>query len=113
MSNTTPSVKPAAKANGSPDTADLADQIEQIKQEIAVLTEMFGDLAKSQGAQLRDKASDLADKAQGAGRQLLRGARGQANAIEDELTRQLRERPLTSIAMAAAMGYLVGMMSRR
>jgi len=111
MTTTQTAKAPAMK--GDPDPADLAQQIDQIKQEVAVLAQMLSNLATSQGAQLRDTAGELAGRAQGAGLQLLKGAKGQASAFEDEFERQVRERPFTCIVMAAGLGYVAGVLSRR
>lgn len=114
MSNAQATAKKVAEtvAEGS-DAERLAEQIDQIRSELVVLTNLIGDIAKERGIELKDRAEALADKAQDAGRQFIRDAKGQAGALEDELTRQLRERPLTSIAVAAVMGYFFGLMSRR
>ncbi|MGE0212033.1 MAG: YqjD family protein [Parvibaculaceae bacterium] len=103
----------AKKAVDPSDGERLAEQIDQIRNELVVLTNLIGDIASERGIELKDRAEALADRAQNAGKQLFRDAKGQAGALEDELTRQLRERPLTSIAVAAVMGYFFGLMSRR
>lgn len=114
MSNAQATAKKVAEnADGGSDAERLSEQIDQIRRELGVLTSLIGDIATERGVELKDRAEALADRAQNAGKQFVRDAKGQANALEDELARQLRERPLTSIAVAAVLGYFFGLMSRR
>lgn len=103
----------AERAAGQSDSERLTEQIDQIRQELVVLTNLIGDIATERGIELKGRAEALAGRAQSAGKQLFSEAKGQAGALEEELTRQLRERPLTSVALAAMMGYFFGLMSRR
>lgn len=101
----------------------LAAEMAELKQDLARLTSMVSDMAGSRYQNWREQAADLAggaayktaelrDEAYARANALREEAYARAGAIEEEMQRTVRDRPLTSVAVAAAVGYLVGLLSR-
>ena len=107
----------AASTTRKPATAD---NTEELKAEIAKLRKELSDLAKHVAA-IGDKSARTARQAAGAKAEELR-AQGEAafqelrdNALdyEKQVADAVREKPLTSLAIAAGVGYLFALIARR
>ena len=73
------------------DTYELAGQIEAIRADLQSLTSMVGRIANKQLGRAQDKAMET------------------ANQVEDAI----RKNPLSSVAIAVALGFLIGIFTRR
>jgi ElaB/YqjD/DUF883 family membrane-anchored ribosome-binding protein len=112
--------KAAPEANGAPTNDDLAADIEQLKADIAQLTEQLRLTAEqlrqtgehSYGA-ARRAASEGVDQLRAQGEAALDALRANASDLEEQLTDKVREKPLTSLAIAAGVGYLFALLARR
>lgn len=95
------------------DRAELEAQIERIKSDIAELSSTLSTIGRRR---LRDAKSDadrrVADMT-GAGEQMLDDLRLQVTALEKDLRRTVHDRPLQTLGLAAAFGFLCAMMMRR
>jgi ElaB/YqjD/DUF883 family membrane-anchored ribosome-binding protein len=102
----------AAAISGNRDQ-NLEEQISRLQEDIKSIT---ATLARMGG----DKVSEARNTAEGEYRHLLRQgrevmseARSQAGALESQLVDTVREKPLTAIAGAIGIGFLLALMSRR
>jgi ElaB/YqjD/DUF883 family membrane-anchored ribosome-binding protein len=75
----------------SPDTQELADQIETIRAEVQNLTSTVGRIANKQLGRAQDKAVEAANQAEDA----------------------IRQNPLQAVAIAVGLGFLFGVLTRR
>ena len=75
----------------SPDTQELADQIETIRAEMQNLTSTVGRIANKQLGRAQDKAVEAANQAEDA----------------------IRQNPLQAVAIAVGLGFLFGVLTRR
>jgi uncharacterized protein YjbJ (UPF0337 family) len=71
--------------------SDLADQIEAIRTDIQSLTSTVGRIANKQIGRAQDRATEA------------------ANEVEDAI----RRNPLSAVAIAAGLGFLFGVLTRR
>ena len=90
----------------------MSDEMAELRQEIGRLTSMVSDMAGSRYQRLRDQASEMAGDVAYRGAALKDEAVARAGMLEEEMQRTVRDRPLTSVAIAAGVGYLVGLLSR-
>ncbi|MEL6957519.1 MAG: hypothetical protein AAGL89_01040 [Pseudomonadota bacterium] len=128
-----------AKANGTTkefSAADLTDQIEAVKKDIAALTEIMGEMTQQEAAKTKDhlskRAAELRDAAAEKGAELRDAAAAKSGEVRDaayerggEAREQIgeyygraesavREQPATAMGIAAGLGFLAGLlMSRR
>ncbi|WP_420961260.1 DUF883 family protein [Brucella sp. IR073] len=93
-------------SNGGEDTTDLQAQISRLKEDIAGLASAITDL----GSEKVREASRSAAKTYNSAR---RTGEDTVNQLHDQLAQSARERPLTTIAAAAGIGFLLALMARR
>lgn len=90
----------------------IGSELDALRTEVSRLAELLGDIAGNRYASLREQASGLAEDVAHRGAVLRDEAFARAGALEEELQRTVRQRPLTAVAIAAGVGYLVGLLSR-
>lgn len=115
MASTTAGMNRPGEGNGhgpSADTQALSNEIAELKRELAKVSGLVGDIAANRYGQLREQAASLAEDVASRGAELRDEAYARVGAVEEELQRTVRDRPLTSIAVAAGIGYLIGLLSR-
>lgn len=104
--------EPGAKTGGSPEK-DLANEVEGLRKDLAALTERFSSLSdagirtasdytRKKGAEARKRGeaaySDLSDR---------------ASEFERQTMESIRRNPLQAIGIAAGIGFLAAMLTRR
>lgn len=90
----------------------LQNEIDELKTELSRLSQTIGTIANRRYEDLRGRASAYADDFARQGAALRDQAYERAGAMEAEVERSIRERPLAAVAIAAGVGYLVGLISR-
>ncbi len=110
---------PTARAGEAPgsasmqgDVTSLSNDIADLKRELNRVAGMVGDMASNRYSEYREQASGVAGDLAERGAALRDEAYARASALEEEVERSVRERPLTAVAIAAGVGYLVGLLSR-
>lgn len=107
----------AATGNGShrrrtPREEDLETQVEKLRDDIKsisnTLTRMGQNTVKDVQNSARQRAQDLADR----GQSMLEEAQGELGSLEKQLKDTIRDRPLTAVAGAVALGFLIAVMTR-
>lgn len=96
-----PSTGKAAPAKG-PSYDDLSRQVETLKSDIRRLTESLGDYGRAKGRQYQSEAQRRADH-----------FRDEAQGKADEIEAYVHENPATALGIAAGIGLLIGLLSRR
>lgn len=92
---------------------DLGDQVEQLKTDVLELTESLKALGELKAADLKGKAKATAADIAAAGRGKIDDLSRSAAHLEEDVASYVREKPLQSLAIAAAFGVLLGLISRR
>lgn len=85
-----------------PDDPDLTADIRQLRDDIATLTEHLKETGNRSVSRARQAARESADQ-----------LRGSAEEWQHEMAETVREKPLTALALAAAAGWLLAMITRR
>ena len=101
----------SGEPNERPHSANV-DDIEAIKAELGRLSSMVSARAETRYAAYREKAESVAQDRTDRGMRMKDEAMARAGAIEEDLQRSVRGRPLTAVAIAAGVGYLIGLLSR-
>jgi ElaB/YqjD/DUF883 family membrane-anchored ribosome-binding protein len=102
-----------SKANTGPTTDDIVKQFAQIQDDIAELGNQVSRLAAHQGAALHDGARDTVNQAMNGAVSSGRKAFAEARKVEAEFQRIVTDKPITTVAVAAGLGYLIGFLSKR
>lgn len=93
--------------------ADIETHARKIRKDISALADSFavagGTLADDAKANAGAKADELRQLSEDTVREL----RDQLADVEKQIGTQFRERPFTSLALAAAVGFLLAVMMRR
>jgi len=91
----------------------LEDQVNRLQEDIKSIAATLARMGN-------DKVTEAKDTAEGEYRHLLRqgkqvvsDARSQAGALEGQLVDTIREKPLTAMAGAIGIGFLLALLSRR
>ena len=106
-----------ANAKISPLTNDSMDdipaQIQTIRADLAKLTSLMVSAGEEQTAALKAAASDKVAAAKAKGQQGVEVVRDQASHYAAEAERFAAEKPATALAIAAGVGFLVGLVTAR
>ncbi len=94
-------------------TRDLEEDIRQLREDMAQLTEHIRKTGEDSAGAARHAASEGVEQMRQQGEAAAKGLKSDAQDIGHELTETMRERPITSLAVAAGVGYLLAMMMRR
>jgi ElaB/YqjD/DUF883 family membrane-anchored ribosome-binding protein len=103
----------AGKDDGPRTTEDLAADIEQLKADIAKLTELLQATGQHSYGAARHAASEGVEQLKAQGEAAMENLRARASDLEGQISDSVREKPLTSLAIAAGVGYLFALLARR
>ena len=92
---------------------DLGADIEQLKADIAALTEQLKLMREHSYGAARRAASEGIDDLRARGEAAYESIKANADDLERQLADTVREKPITSLAIAAGVGFLFALISRR
>ena len=92
---------------------DLDADIRQLRADIAKLTEQLNTTREHSYNTARRVAKEGVEQLKVHGEAGVEGLRSNARDLEAQLLETVREKPVTSLAIAAGVGFLFAMMSRR
>lgn len=93
--------------------ADIEKQLQQLREDIAALARSVATAGSHKADDLKGKARRVSNEAIDASAQAVDAARAQFMSMEKDLERQIRTKPLQSVAIAAGIGFLFALLSRR
>ncbi|MGB3500722.1 MAG: hypothetical protein WBA44_03800 [Mesorhizobium sp.] len=95
------------------DTSEMETQIETLKAEIAKLKAQAESSGERSFHALKNIASDGIDQVRSQGEAAMQNLRDNAGDLEAQVIATVREKPVTSLAIAAGVGFLFALMTRR
>lgn len=105
---------PGKSSNASKSSAaELEAQIEILRAEVAKLSEQLESSSEISVRAMKKAAAAGVDQIKSQGEAAYEGFRANARDIEGQVYATVREKPATSLAIAAAVGYLLAIISRR
>lgn len=102
----------AEKVSEAPQRS-LEDEINQLRKDVAKLTEQLSKTGRHSYDTARRAASEGVDQLKSQGEAALGDLRSGAQNLEAQLTEAVREKPVTALAIAAGVGFLFALLSRR
>lgn len=103
----------APKAGSKDAARDLEEDIRQLREDVSQLTEHIRQTGGHSASAARHAASESVEQMRKQGKAAMKSLKSNANDFEHELAETLRERPVTSLAIAAGVGFLLAVMWRR
>ncbi|MFC4626309.1 YqjD family protein [Daeguia caeni] len=95
------------------DAETLQKQIEQLKQDIAAIAATLGNIGSATVQTASQSARKSYESAYAQGEDVADALKNKALDLETQLTEAVRERPLTALATALGIGYILAKLSRR
>ncbi|SOH92971.1 Membrane-anchored ribosome-binding protein, inhibits growth in stationary phase, ElaB/YqjD/DUF883 family [Monaibacterium marinum] len=94
-------------------TAELQQQVEALKADIAALTDTMTSLGKQKVSATKGEVEQQAAALRARGKDAMDYAGSEVERLSGEAERTVRERPMTSLAVAAGVGVLFGLLTAR
>jgi len=111
MATTASKTGPAPKDGATPQ--DLEAEIRKLRQEMAKLAEQIAKTGDTSYSAARRAATQGFEQAKAQGEATMEDIKAQARDVEEQLTETVREKPITSLAIAAGVGFLFAVLMRR
>ena len=105
--------KTRAKGAEALSELEMRQRIDDLKAEIAAISRTLSALGGQKVDDYRESAERLAADAVSASMKAFDTARAEAVSMEESFERQVREHPLRAIGIAAGVGFLFALMTRR
>jgi len=102
-----------AQANPKPTQEDLAQQMQELRDDVASLTKMLGDLTRAEAREAADSAKRAAHKTRESVEHEYEKLHKQAEDAVHHADALIREKPAMAMGIAAGLGLLVGLMMSR
>lgn len=109
-----------ASRTGKPDTdmaketpQDLAADVAKLREDLAKLAAQMSAIGKQSINTAKHAAAEGVDQLRSQGEATMAGLRTNARDVEQQLSETVREKPMTSLAIAAGIGFLFALMTRR
>lgn len=99
--------------NGSKTAPDLEADIKQLKADIEVLAKQLAATGEHGYGAARRAAAQSASHLKVQGDAAIESLRANAKDMEEQFLATVREKPVTSLAIAAGVGFLVALLARR
>ncbi|WP_367717363.1 hypothetical protein AB2N04_04585 [Nitratireductor sp. GISD-1A_MAKvit] len=106
--------KPArADKNDGVTVSDLEKDIQQLRADMSSLVDHLKAMGGQSGDAARKAAGERLEQLRGQGEAALNSVKDTTNDLERELARTVRERPISTLALAVGAGFLLAFATRR
>ena len=93
-------------------TDDLEAQIAKLQTDLKTITQTIGKMGESKVDEVRGMAKNRAAEIRGKGEELIESAQDEFSAFEKQIKDTIREKPLTAVAGAVALGFILAVITR-
>jgi len=94
------------------DADSLEGQVAQLQQDLKSITTTLGRMGHTAGDELKSSARARADDLAARGQSAFESAQDEFGAVERQIKDAIREKPLTAVAGAIAIGFLIAVITR-
>lgn len=111
----TPKTSTKTNGNGSsePSAQQIEEQIAQLRSDISGLARTIAGYGSHKAGAARDQAIEKGHAVAAIPREAVSLLQGEIEMLERSLKARIRSRPLSTIGMAAGVGFLLALLSRR
>lgn len=99
--------------NVKSDPADLEAEIARLREDVSRLTDELSRTGRHSYSAAQRAAREGADHLRATSQAAVDALKSNAGDVEQQVVTAVREKPLTALAIAAGIGCLLGLMSRR
>lgn len=112
--------KPSGSRSSAPGAADLTrtreeeleDQVSQLQSDLKAISKTLSKLTGEKVDEAKDYASAEFRQLKRRGQHMLDDAQDQAGEVEQQLKDTIREKPLTAVATALGIGFVLALLTR-
>jgi ElaB/YqjD/DUF883 family membrane-anchored ribosome-binding protein len=108
----TPRRRRPSAATSSTREAQLEEQVSQLQTDLKAIAATLAKLSNEKVSEVRDAARSEAASLQRQGQQVVEDVQEQASAMEQQLKDTIREKPLTAVAAAMGIGFVLALLTR-
>lgn len=91
---------------------DLEKQIAQLQSDLRAITGTLTRMGEDKVGEVRSTASRRAAELRDKGEEMIESAQDEFGALEKQIKDTIREKPLTAVAGAVALGFLIAVITR-
>lgn len=91
---------------------DLEAQIAQLQSDLKSITQTLQRMGESKVGEVQGLAKRRAADLRGKGEEMIESAQDEFNALEKQIKDTIREKPLTAVAGALAVGFMIAVITR-
>ncbi|KQX40272.1 hypothetical protein ASD04_06470 [Devosia sp. Root436] len=102
----------ASRASAKAREAQLEDQVAQLQDDIKAIAATLARLSNDKVNEVKSVAKGEAHNLQRQAEQVVGDVQDQASAMEKQLKDTIREKPLTAVASAVGIGFILALLSR-
>lgn len=99
-------------ATGNPSPEDLEAEIARLREDVATLAAQLQKTGEHSYSAAMRAASEGADQIRAKGEAAVDSLKSSASDIEQQISGAVREKPITALAIAAGVGYLLAILRR-
>jgi len=103
---------PRASAASKAKEAQLEEQISQLQDDIKSIAATLARLSNEKVSEVKDMAKNEARNLQRQGQHVVEDLQDKTEDLEKQLKDTIRERPLTAVASAVGIGFILALLSR-
>ena len=105
--------KAASNARSRKSTEQLEDQVARLQDDLKSITTTLARLGNQKVSEVRGTAEDQYKSLVKSGQHVVDDLGDQAGALEDQLKQSIREKPLTAVATAIGIGFVIALLTQR
>jgi ElaB/YqjD/DUF883 family membrane-anchored ribosome-binding protein len=103
----------ATTGKAAPKSEDIEAQVAQIREDIAKLTQLLGEVVGAKAEEAKGRASEGAEALIGRAKKRADDARHRVEDAATGIEQYIEERPIQSAMMALLAGIVIGLLTRR
>ena len=103
---------PRARRAPRPKSDDLEAQVTQLQNDLKSITQTLTKMGESKVGEVRGAAKNRAAEIRDRGEEMIESAQDEFNALEKQVKDVIREKPLTAVAGAIALGFILAVITR-
>lgn len=109
------SVSASSKTNGSnhAQMVDIEEQLAKLSEDMKALTGIVADFSSGKVSEAKAQAADISDNVKSRSISTFNKASKRVSAAESDFEDQIRDNPLAAVGIAAGVGFLLAMVTKR